>query len=427
MPPVIQSRTLKNIRQDAGIALGVLIKGTASSTLDTSSLIDTYGLIGGALNSYRDRQVVIVTPVGSIVAGEKSFVSSSISTDATCAPVFTAAITDGDAYEMWQLFLQEEIDDLINQAIQEVTQICLQLKEATDIFSLPNTYEYVLTDFKGLYKVEYVSSIGIEHLLDNCEDAWTAGTSVTASADTAFKKKGTYSAKFVVDAAAASGATLCYEDISSVDLSDSDKVEFWMYSSIALTAGQLQFMLGATAAIASPLETIDIPAMDASTWYRHSLSLANPHLDTAIISIGVRQAAGVDVGAFTFYLDEVDAVLANSKIYKELIPEYWDIVKGSSPKLKLPSNGLSVTGTDKQLRLSGFAIPALLTADADVSEIDPAWLVNKVIGEALLNHAKSPQLTLSDRLGIGQTRLARAERDKTRISSAILPNTKWTT
>lgn len=421
----IQSRTRLQIRQAIGVALGVLKTGTTSSTSDTSSLVDTYGLVDGANDNYRGRQVVIVTPAGSIVAGEKSFVSSSVTTDATCAPVFTASITILDAYEMWQIFLAEDIESLINLAIMEVSSQCFQLKQATDVFTLEDTYEYAISSFKGLNKVEYVYSIAVDHLLENCEDAWTAGTSVTATADTAFKKVGTYSAKFVVAAGAASGATLGYEDITEVDISDADKIEFWMYSSIALTAGQLQSMLGATAAIASPLETINIPAMDAATWYRLEISLANPHLDTAIISLGVRQASGVDVGAFTFYLDDIHAVLANSKEYKELNPQHWDVVKGSSPKLMLTAAGKSVIGDNKQLRLSGYQLPVLLNADATVSEIEPSWLVKRVWLEALRNHAKSPQLTLADRLGVADRLAVDVERGRSAIRTQILPNIRW--
>ncbi len=335
----LQSRTLKNIRQDIGTILGVLITGTATSTVDASSLLDTYGLVKGGTNEYRGRQVVIVTPVGSIVAGSKSFVASSVSTDATCAPVFLASITLGDAYEMWSIFLQEEINTLINLAIMEVSDDCLQLKQTTDIITLEDTYEYALTSFKGLNRVEYAESIGIDHLLSDCETAWTGGTGTTSTADATFKKKGTYCSKNVVVGVGAT-TILCYTAITSVDISDCDKIEFWMYSSIALTAGQLQIHLSSTAAIASAEETIDFPAMTAATWYRHSLSMEAPHSDSAIISIGIYQVA--NVADFTFYVDKVDAVLANSKVYKELNPQWWDVVKGSTPKLRLAPEGLEI-------------------------------------------------------------------------------------
>lgn len=255
--------------------------------------------------------------------------------------------------------------------------------------------------------------------------SWTAGTNVTHTADETFEKVGTACAKFVVDATATSGATLCYEDISSVDISNCDKVEFWMYSSIALTAGQLQFMLGATAAIASPLETINIPAMTAATWYKHCLSLANPHLDTAIISIGVRQASGVDVGAFTFYLDDVNAIKNNSRIFERLNPDFWSIVQATTPLLKLTQNGYAVITNNRMLRLSGYQIPAELSAEDSTSEVDPEYVIAKATAYLLMSKARGREVDPDDRarragyfMGIAETRLRQ-------IRTSLANNCRW--
>lgn len=385
-----QSLTLGAIRRSIGRNLGIVIDGVATSTTDTSSLLDTKNLLG-ADDAHNQKEVMIYETTDTAAPqGESSIVSDFVvaTNDATCAPVFTAAITALDKYEMWKYpWRIADINDVINQVINEITGKALQIKETHSVFSESSKYLYdVLSGFTHLGKVEYAYSKGIDHLLADCETAFTAGGSVTASADTAFKKKGTYSAKFVVAAGAASGATLCYLDISSVDLSDAKEVELWVYSSIVLTVGQLQFMLGATAAIASPLETINIPAMAAGTWYRHVITLANPHLDTAIISIGVRQASGVDVGAFTFYLDDVRATDFLTHDYKELPEEYWNIAQGSTPYLMLTSSGLSVVGSVTQMRLTGYRIPARMTADTNVSEIDPAYLVAETTLQLALRH-----------------------------------------
>ena len=55
--------------------------------------------------------------------------------DATMAPVFSDAITDGDAYEMWKVFTVEEINEAINQAIMEATDVCLNIKETHNTFT----------------------------------------------------------------------------------------------------------------------------------------------------------------------------------------------------------------------------------------------------------------------------------------------------
>ena len=373
-----------------GKNLGIVIDGTATSTVDTSSLIDTKNLLG-ADDDHNRKEVTIYDAAGSIVDGESSIVDDYAGSthDATMSPVFSASIASGDKYEMWtRPWNRSVINNAISQAIHYAASIgALVDRQVDSQWTQADLLEYdwltpytFPNDFKWLTRVEYVSEVGVEHLLSDCETVWTAGTSVTATADSAFKKVGTYSAKFVVATGAASGATLCYKDISSVDLSDCDKIEKWFYSSIALTAGQLQFMAGATAAIASPLETISLPAIAAATWTRISISLANPHLDTAIISIGIRQASGVDVGAFTFYMDDIDAVLANSKVYKTLSDEYWDTVKGSTPLLKLTTAGLNLVGDNTQIRLTGFSPPDDLTDNTTDSEVSPAWIVNRVSG-----------------------------------------------
>ena len=331
----IASKTRLQIRQEIGYNLSVIMVSSATAGSDTNSLLDTYGMAKGGDDEYNGRQVQINVPSGSIVAGEKSFISDfdSSTKDATMTPGFSTNIVTGDTYEMWNKLTIEQVNNHINQAIIGATDECVQDKETHTTIKQSNKYEYdCLDSFVALHTVEYVDRIGIDHLLDNAEDAWTAGTNVTSTADSSFKKVGTYSSKNVVVSA---GATeiLCYEPISSVDISDSDKVEFWMYSSIALTAGQLQIKLDDTAAIASALESIDIPAMDASTWYRHSLSLANPQSDTAIISIGIYQVA--NVADFTFYIDDVHAVFDKSKLYKELNPDFWGIIQASTPLLKL--------------------------------------------------------------------------------------------
>lgn len=423
-----QTLTLGAIRRSVGKNLGIIIDGIATSTVDTSSLLDSKNLIGGD-DEYNRREVMIYDSAGgTIVDGETSIVTdfAGATNDATCAPAFSAAITALDKYEMWKTpWRIADINDAINQAINEVTGRALQIKEAHTAWTEDSKYLYnVLSGFTHLSIVEYVSSEGVDHLLSDCETVWSQGTSVTATADTAFIKKGTYSAKFVVAAGAASGATLCYEDISLVDISDSKEVELWMYSSIALTVGQLQFMLGATAAIASPLETINIPAMAASTWYRHILTLANPHLDTAIISKGVRQASGVDVGAFTFYVDDVRATDYLTKDFKELPGEYWELAQGSTTYLQLTSSGLSVVGTDTQMRLTGFQIPARMTADTDESEVDPSYLIAKATGRLLISHAKSSFLDIDDRKSLSQYWLGEAARMETRITTSMPGGTR---
>ena len=418
-----QSLTRGSIRRSIGNNLGILIDGVATSTVDTASLLDTKNLLGGE-DEHNQKEVMIYDATGSIVDGETSIVSdfASATNDATMSPVFTASITTGDKYEMWKTpWRIADINDAINQAINEVTNKALQIKEDSTLFTETDKHLYTIPSaFTHLFRVEYVYN-QTEVAVDDCEVAWTSGTGTTTTADSSFNKEGTYCSKNVVVSVGAA-QRLCYEDISSIDLTGCDKIEFWMYSSIATVATDLEIHLSSTAAIASAEETIAIPAMAAATWYRHSLSMEAPHSDSAIISVGIYQVA--NLADFTFYVDDIIAVNSASKEYRELPIEHWGIAKGSTNYLQLSESGLSLIGSGKYMRLTGYQIPARLDADATESEIDPGWLINKVTGELLLNHAKSQYLDIHDRFKIGTMRLAMADRQLSSITTSLVGTTR---
>jgi hypothetical protein len=79
-----------------------------------------------------------------------------------------------------------------------------------------------------------------------------------------------------------------------------------VYSTIDLAAGDIQILLDDTAECASPVESLDIPLVLATTWTRVAIPFAGlAATRAAIVSIGVKQV--VDVGAFTLYLDDIQA------------------------------------------------------------------------------------------------------------------------
>lgn len=253
--------------------------------------------------------------------------------------------------------------------------------------------------------------------------SWTAGSNVVHTADTAFKKFGNASAKLVVADGASAGGILGYDTIGSIDISDADRLEFDMYSTIALSAAELDFVLSASAAIAATTESLDIPAMVASTWYRHSIALANPESDTAIISLGVVNTT--DVGACTLYFDNIRAVKDGSKIYKELPVQHWDIVKNTTDYLKLTSAGLSVTGSPTQIRLTGYQLPSLFSGDTTDSEIDPEYIIAYSVYMLLTAHAKSSRLDVTDRSAKAKEWKEIMDRTRRNTRTNFEGNTRW--
>jgi len=424
----IQLRNKQELRIDVGTNLGIVIVGENETTTDSSSIIDTAHLKGGD-DSHNGKQVLIYEPACStgIVAGEIQFVTdyTGSTSDATTG-AFTDVITDGAKYEIWDTpWLAADIDRAINQAIQSVTKDCLLEKKTENIWTASNVYEYdCLSDFVGLHMVEYADSVGVEVVLDTCDTAWTAGSAnVTVTADTSFEKEGTACAKLVEDGNSAAGAKLGYATISSSDISDCDALEFWIYSSIALTAGYLDFVLSASAAIAATTESLDIPATTAATWTRHIISLANPHSDTAIISLGLINTT--DIGACTIYIDNVKAVKTGSRKYKQLNPQYWSIVRNSTNYLKFTSAGKGIVGDNTLLRLSGYQIPALLTDDSTDSTVDPEYIVAQATGMLALGHANSARLQIQDRAKMAQFWLGIAQQRKSEIKFFNHPDSRW--
>ena len=141
-------------------------------------------------------------------------------------------------------------------------------------------------------------------IAEDCEDAWgeLVDPDVTSTAD-ADCKVGTKSAKLAVAAACGAGDILATEVVGSMNLSTYKHINLWIKSSVALDSGDMQLLLDDTAQCASPLKSLDIPALSAATWTLIRLDLGDASGLTAIISVGIKQI--VDKGAFDLYVDHV--------------------------------------------------------------------------------------------------------------------------
>jgi hypothetical protein len=425
---VFQEQNRAEIREHMLLALGG-IKGVATGGASTSSLIALYSLQGG--DDDHNRKMVYMTKTAGLTATDKTFISDYAGTThtATLSPVVSGSIAAGDVFELYPYpFTVDDFNNTINRAILNSKVFVERVTDSN--FTLANKLEYDwLTpyafnlDFKGIYKVEHVYSAGVDHLLADCATAWTAGANVVATVDTAFSTMEGPSAKLVVAAGAAAGAVLGYLDISALDITDCDRIEFDMYSSINLTAGYLDFVLDDTAGCVSAVESIDIPAMTAGVKYRHSITMANPHLDSAIISLGVVNTT--DVGACTLYFKNIHAVYSGSKEYRELNPKQWNLAGGSSPKLVLTSSGKGIVGNNKQIRISGYASPYLMTDDTTDCEINPEYVTEWALGYLMVNHAQASQLDILDRTKIGMQHLANAQDILKSMHGNFRPDTRF--
>ena len=144
------------------------------------------------------------------------------------------------------------------------------------------------------------------------------------------------------------------EAISSIDISASTTVTLQVQSSVATNSGDMQLLLDDTANCASPLETLDLPALVADKWTSVVLTLANPASDVAIISVGLKMA--VDKGAFRFTIDNITVDSYNGSMSDAIVSSaesgyavYYD-TGGSVFYIDIPqglSNPRYLTGTQE--------------------------------------------------------------------------------
>ena len=144
-------------------------------------------------------------------------------------------------------------------------------------------------------------------LVHDCEAAWDelVDADATVTADTSVFKVGTHSMKAVVAAELSAGDIVATDAFTAKNLSGMTHLAFWVYASVALDAGDYQILLDDTAQCASPVESLDIPAVAANTWTFCKVALAAAASCTAIVSVGFKCV--VDKPG-TFYLDDIRAI-----------------------------------------------------------------------------------------------------------------------
>ena len=209
-------------------------------------------------------------------------------------------------------------------------------------------------------------------LLHSCNAAFdeTVDSDITVTVDTEDKKRGTGSNKFVI-AAGASAGDIATDSIASKDISKYDYLECWIKSTVATSAGNLKILLDDSASCASPIETLDVPALTANTWTYVRIALANPETDTAIISIGLEYDA--DLNACQVRLDDIKVVENDTADWVILPKHLWridrsarDLILSDSARLEVGYNLLKIQGGDK---------PALLSTETATSEIDDSYII----------------------------------------------------
>jgi G:T/U-mismatch repair DNA glycosylase len=234
-----------------------------------------------------------------------------------------------------------------------------------------------------------------------------ATVSVFPIVDTKDKKQGTSANKLIV-AAAASAGQIVTDSITSKDISGYDTIEMWVKSTVAVSSGNLKLLLDNTAACASPLETLSIPALSADTWTFVRMSLANPETDTAIISVGLEYDA--DIGAATVWIDDIVVVANDTAEWSTLDRRNWKIDKASRD-LILTRDGQDAIGY-ALIKITGGDKPALLTTDSGTTEVGDSYVIATAAALALISSSGGPATDPDARRQLSAYWAAQAERER---------------
>ena len=401
--PVLADRTREQIRVAIGYNLGAVFLSTADSG-DSASVVDVQAR--GNIDTENGKWIVSTSGAND---GEiRQVIDTVVSGNGVDMTVdeFTNSVSTM-TYERWsERYNPVSIHEFINTAILGLYGRAYNPDEYPDVTSSSAATALhgagsvarfdIPSGFSMINRLEYRSSFTSTsiHSCDAVFDESGTSTStasqnanITATVDTEDKKRGTASNKFVY-AVGASAGDVSTDSITSKDLSGYDYIEGWVKISTTpgTSEGNLKILLDDTASCGSPLETLSVPALNFGTnfqandeWTYFRIKLANPELDTAIISVGLEYDS--DLGATTVWLDDLKAVKNNEAVWTPVSNRLWHIDKNTRD-LILSSAGRSTIGYS-MMKIVGGDEPTLLTADATVNEVSDDYVIAKATALAL--------------------------------------------
>ena len=387
---IVQGRTRAQLRQSVGYNLGAVYVSSASGTGSTTTIVDN--TLTGGDDNYIGKWVVFNDVSASTVEVSRVSDYTASSTTLTVSPAFANSSVANDTYELWDdIYQPARIEDLMNQSILDATGHAYDPVESLALHSDGKSQRFdIPSGLSMIQNIYYRASVDYTRLL-SCNTAMdeNVDSDFTVTADTKMKKQGTASNKIVI-AAGASAGDIVTDSITSKDISQYDYLEGWIKitrsSEAATSAGNLKILLDDTANCASPLETLDVPALTDDTWTFFRVKLANPESDTAIISVGLEYDA--DLGACTVWLDDISVVKNDSAQWVKTPRNLWKIDK--QEKDIIFDNYFHGTARYNLLKIVGGDKPALLTADTDTSEIDEQYIIARATALAFASASGGP-------------------------------------
>ena len=375
----IQSRTREQIRRSIAANLDQPPSSSATGTGSSTTIVDA-STIGGN-DEYNGGWIIFTSGANDGVIRRVTDYTSSTGTF-TFKPAAGSTSSD-DTYEYWRSeYPPDRVHEFINQAVIQRTPRGLVTDE--DISNHGHS-----SDSRHDIPSAMVAVAGVDYRyqysgkkVDEASTAWTAGSSVTITADTEDNKAFSSSTRMYLSGVSA--ATVGYKDVTSLDLRRYDTLEFWFKSSVTHAAGDLTIVLGEGSTLATPRETINIPAATARTWTYMRVSLVNPELLSAIVSVGLKFVTGTSTRYI--WINDIKAVNTESAVFRRLWPGSYRIER-EARKVFLKEDSRSEVGYSL-IRLIGYKLPSLLTADSDTANIDPDLIAARATSRSLFSLAR---------------------------------------
>ena len=380
----IQSRTREQIRRSIAANLDQPPSSSATGTGSSTTIVDASTL--GGDDEYNGGWIVFTSGANDGVIRRVTDYTSSTGTF-TFKPAAGSTSSD-DTYEYWRSeFPPDRIHEFINQAITQRTSRGLVIDE--DISNhghIRDSRHDIPSAMVAVSQVDYRHQYSGKEI-QKANIAWTEQTdeNVTVAKDTEDFKAGSASLRLLTDVegSVASGDILTSHAISSLDLRSYDTVEFWMKSSTATSAGDITLNLSSAANLATIKETLAVPALSARTWTYCRVSLANPELDNAIISVGLKYAT---TGTRYIWINDIKAVKTESAVHNRLWSGTYRVDR-EARKVFLSESARKEVGYNL-IRLIGYKLPSLLTADSDTATLDPDLITARATSKALFSLAR---------------------------------------
>ena len=383
----IQSRTREQIRRAVAANLDQLPSGIVTGNGSTTTLLDTT-LIGGD-DEYNGGWLVFTSGTNDGLIRRVTDYTSSSGTF-TFSPAASASTATNDTYEFWKSeFPPARIHELINESIIQRTPRCLVHDEDISNHGHIRDSRYsVPSDMIAVSAIDYRYRYDSEQIQDANVVWGTKDGDVTLTLDTEDFKAHNGALRIQTTTSLSDGDVLASQAISSTDLRGMNAVEFFFKSTTAISAGTYTLCLGNASTLASSptiMETLSIPAVSARTWTYCRVSLANPELDGAILSVGIKTAEGTPPARY-IHINDIKAVNTESALFNRLWSGSYRIDR-EAREIYLTEQARKEVGYSL-IRMVGYKLPTLLSTDATACEIDPSLVTARATSKALFSLAR---------------------------------------